>query len=61
MLNPAHFKDGKVTDRDLNTLARAEEVFLRRWASDLGLDPRAADLSQLPPVPPFADLASEAA
>jgi len=54
MLNPAHLN--KITDRDLNLLVRAEEVFRRRWADELGLDPHSADLYQLPPTPPFADL-----
>lgn len=61
MLNPTHFQNGKITDRDLNLLARAEEVFRRRWADELGLDPHAVDLYQLPAAAPFSDLAHEAA
>lgn len=54
MLNPAHLN--KITDRDLNLLVRAEQVFRRRWAQELRLDPHAADLDALAPVPPFSDL-----
>lgn len=54
MLNPARLN--RITDRDLNLLVRAEEVFRRRWADDLGLNPHHVDLYGLPPVPRGSDI-----